>query len=54
MTIVDAAFTFTSLDLPAERLRRRLARLPRRAGYAVAPHLAVRVLGGASLLVLAR
>jgi SAM-dependent methyltransferase len=54
MTIVDAAFTFTSLDLPAERWRRRVARWPRRVGYAVAPHLAVRVLGGASLLVLAR
>jgi SAM-dependent methyltransferase len=54
MTIVDTAFTFTSLDLPAERLRRKVARLPRRVGYALAPHLAVRVLGGASLLVLAR
>jgi SAM-dependent methyltransferase len=54
MTVVDSTFTFTSLDLPAERLRRRLARWPRRVGYALSPHLAVRVLGGASLLVLAR
>jgi SAM-dependent methyltransferase len=54
MTIVDTAFTFTSLDLPAERWRRAAARLPRRIGYALAPHLAVRILGGASLLVLAR
>jgi SAM-dependent methyltransferase len=54
MTIVDTAFTFTSLDLPAERWRRIAARVPRRIGYALAPHLAVRILGGASLLVLAR
>jgi SAM-dependent methyltransferase len=54
MTVVDTAFTFTSLDLPAERRRRSLARIPRRVGFSLHPHLAVRLLGGASLLVLAR
>ena len=39
---------------PASPWRTRLARLPRTAFYTLAPHLAVRLLGGYSLLVLAR
>jgi SAM-dependent methyltransferase len=54
MTVLDREYTFTSVELAAQRWRRSLARGPRRLGFAINPRLAVRILGGASLLVLAR
>jgi ubiquinone/menaquinone biosynthesis C-methylase UbiE len=54
MSVVAERFTFSSLEQPAPRLRRRFARIPRRIAIGVHQGLAVRVLGGASLLVLAR
>jgi len=53
--VVEASeYTAGSLDLPDKSLFQRAARLPRRLGFALAPDLTVRVLGGFSLLVLAR
>ncbi len=46
-------YTAGAVDLPTASWRRRLARYPRRALFALAPDLAVRLLGGYSLLVLA-
>jgi SAM-dependent methyltransferase len=54
MSVVAERFTFSSLEQDPERARRALARIPRRIGYRLHERLAVRVLGGASLLVLAR
>jgi cyclopropane fatty-acyl-phospholipid synthase-like methyltransferase len=54
MTVIADRFTFSSTEQPAERMRRRLARVPRRVGFRLHADLAVRVMGGASLLVLAR
>ena len=53
-TVADSRFTAGTLELPVESALARVARLPRRLLYAVAPDLAVRSLGGFSLLVLAR
>ncbi len=47
------AYTAGGLDLPARTLKRKLAKLPRRLGSKVSPHLTARVIGGFSLLVLA-
>jgi cyclopropane fatty-acyl-phospholipid synthase-like methyltransferase len=51
--ILDHVYTASRLELPNQALSSRLMRLPRRALFAVNPDLAVRVLGGYSLLVLA-
>jgi len=45
-------YTADAVELPNTERRTRLARVPRRAAFAVAPDLAVRVLGGYSLMVL--
>lgn len=47
-------YTAGSLDLPDRSWLQRLARMPRRFGFAVSPDFSVRLLGGYSLLVLAR
>jgi len=47
-------YTRGGLDLSDRSWLQRLARLPRRLGFAIAPDLSVRLLGGCSLLVLAR
>jgi SAM-dependent methyltransferase len=52
--IVDSFYTHGGLDLPNRGWKANLMRLPRRLFVAAQPDLAVRVLGGASLLVLAR
>jgi SAM-dependent methyltransferase len=46
-------YTAGTVDLPTDLWRRRLARYPRQLLFALAPDLAVRLLGGYSLLVLA-
>jgi len=46
-------YTAGTVDLPTYSWRRRLARYPRQLLFALAPDLAVRLLGGFSLLVLA-
>lgn len=51
--IIDHAYTASRLELPNQALSSCLMRLPRRLGFALAPDLTVRLLGGYSLLVLA-
>jgi cyclopropane fatty-acyl-phospholipid synthase-like methyltransferase len=53
-TIVDHCYTASRLELPNQVLTSRLMRLPRRMMFAVDADLAVRLLGGYSLLVLAK
>lgn len=53
-TIVDHTYTAGGLDLAAGGFKRRLARVPRRLLFAASPDLAARLMGGFSLLVLAR
>jgi len=52
--IVDHAYTKGSLELDDLSWRARLLRAPRRLAFAAHPDLTVRVLGGFSLMVLAR
>ena len=52
LKIIDERFTSVSIDL-AEKVKTRLAAVPRRALSAVAPNFAAHLLGGFSLLVLA-
>lgn len=55
--ILEERYTSGALELPLEPgaghwLKNRLLRLPRRVFFAIAPHLAVRFLGGWSILLL--
>lgn len=52
--ILDEQYTYWSLDYPALSLKSRLAKVPRRLFAKIAPDLAMTVLGGGSMLVLAR
>ncbi len=52
--VVDHFYTASSLDAPNLELKPRLLKLPRRMAYRLDPDLAVRLLGGWSLMVLAR
>lgn len=52
--IVDCFFTATAVDLPNRGWKADLMRLPRRALYALSPDWAARLLGGYSLMVLAK
>ena len=53
-SVLDSMYTASRLELPNQAWSSRLMRLPRRLMYTVTPDLAVRVLGGFSLLVLAK
>ena len=52
--VLDAFYTAGALDLPSRHWRARLLRLPRRALRAIDEDLCARLLGGFSLMVLAR
>lgn len=52
--VLDHGYTAWSLELPSRGWKDALARLPRRLAYALHRDLAVRVLGGFSLIVLAQ
>lgn len=52
--IIDMFYTTPFRDLPPSGIGERLARLPRRALFAVSPDWMVRLVGGCSVLVLAR
>jgi len=52
--IVDFEYTASRLELPNQSFSSRLMRLPRRLAFALNRDFAVRLLGGYSLLVLAR
>ncbi|HUP30947.1 MAG TPA: methyltransferase domain-containing protein [Usitatibacter sp.] len=51
--IVDEAYTCGRTELPNQGWKTRLLKWPRKALHAVSPHLAARLLGGYSLLVIA-
>ena len=53
-TIVDYCYTASRLELPNQALSSRIMRIPRRLMFSVNPDLAVRLLGGYSLLVLTK
>ena len=53
-TIVDYCYTASRLELPNQALTSRLMRLPRRLMFAIDADFAVRLLGGYSLMVVAR
>jgi cyclopropane fatty-acyl-phospholipid synthase-like methyltransferase len=53
-TIVDCRYTASRLELPNQAFSSRLMRWPRRLLYALSPDIAARVVGGYSLLVLAK
>ncbi len=53
-TVVDWQYTATTLDLPARSFLSSLARIPRRLLFTLWPDFTVRLLGGYSLLVLAK
>lgn len=52
--IIDYRYTASRLELPNQALSSNLMRWPRRLLYALSPDLAVRIVGGYSLLVLAK
>jgi cyclopropane fatty-acyl-phospholipid synthase-like methyltransferase len=52
--IDDAVLTFGSVELPRRGWKATLMKWPRRLAAAVSPDLSARILGGASILVLAR
>lgn len=54
LEVVDSFYTPWAIDQSGKTLKKRLASFPRRFGFAVAPDLVVRLVGGWSLMVLAR
>jgi hypothetical protein len=52
--VVDHFYTFHAVELPAKSWRQQFRRVTRHLAFSASPDIAVRVLGGASLLVLAR
>jgi cyclopropane fatty-acyl-phospholipid synthase-like methyltransferase len=51
--VIDSTYTSGRTELPNLGWKTRLLKGPRKLAYAIAPHVAARVLGGYSLLVLA-
>ena len=52
--ILDYFYTAASVDLPVKSVKRRALKLPRRLLFRIHEDLAVRILGGYSLMVLAK
>ncbi len=52
--IIDTFYTATFLDFPLPSLKARLAKPVRALLFKIAPDLTVRLLGGCSLMVLAK
>jgi trans-aconitate methyltransferase len=52
--ILDSFYTGATIDLPAQSLKSRLMRFPRKLFFSINQDLAVRFLGGYSLMVLAK
>lgn len=50
--VVDWVYTAGAVEAPDGSLRKRIAALPRRIGFGLAPDLTVRLLGGFSMMVL--
>ncbi len=52
--VIDYFFTKPFNDLPSKTLRNKLLKLPRKLLYAISPNLMIKLLGGCSLIVLAK
>jgi cyclopropane fatty-acyl-phospholipid synthase-like methyltransferase len=52
--VLDWSYTARAIELPSDEFNRRLLRLPRKLLFALLRDLAVRILGGWSLLILAK
>lgn len=52
--VVDSFYTVAFDDLPGKTLKSRVGRIPRKLLFSLSPHLAVRLLGGCSLMVLTK
>ncbi|OCQ90677.1 methylase [Nostoc sp. MBR 210] len=52
--LLDYFYTAGYVELPAKSIRNHIARIPRKVFYSIHQDLAVRVLGGYSLMILAR
>ena len=52
--VLDYFYTARAIELPAKEFTRKLLRLPRKLFFTIRKNLAVRILGGWSLLVLAK
>ena len=52
--IIDCFYTPGALELPGKSIKSRLLKLPRKIGYKINQNLTVRILGGYSLMVLAK
>ncbi len=52
--ILDTAFTTSFDDLPSKSIKSRIAKIPRKILYAISPNVMVKLLGGCSLIVLAK
>ena len=52
--IIDSAFTRSFDDLPSKSIKAKIAKIPRKILYAISPNLMVKLLGGCSLIVLAK
>jgi hypothetical protein len=52
--IIDSFYTTPFFDFPSKTLKGKLARRPRKILFDMSPHLSARVLGGCSLLLLAK
>lgn len=52
--IIDSAFTTSFDDLPSISIKAKIAKIPRKILYAISPNLMVKLLGGCSLIVLAK
>jgi hypothetical protein len=52
--VIDCFYTAGILDLPSKTFRSHFLRLPRQLGFKINPDLTVRMLGGYSLMVLAK
>ena len=50
----DSIYTGSYIDLPTKTLKSKIAKIPRKILFAINPDFGVRVLGGYSLMVLAR
>lgn len=52
--IINSVFTTSFEDLPSKTIKAKIAKIPRKILYAISPKLVVKLLGGCSLLVLAK
>lgn len=52
--LLDYSYTARAIELPSKELKRNLLKLPRKLLFAINEDIAVRILGGWSLLVLAK